>query len=558
MTNSIDTLFDKHQQTLNSALTALAERSFFTVYPEVPSGKIYGENAKKEGQAAFEARLNQPFELAQPGTDGDIGQEKSPYGFDLGISYGQSDIDVLLPAMQAQMPLWRDAGINTRTGICLEILDRLNKRSFEIGCSVMHTSGQGYVMAFQAGGPHAQDRGLEAVACAYRAMCETAGNTTWVKPQGKHDPLIIEKTYRIAPKGIGLVVACATFPTWNSYPGLFASLMTGNPVVIKPHPNAILPLAITVEVIQQVLVENGFEPHLVSLVCDEATAPITKVLAQRDEIKLIDFTGSSTFGNWLEDNARQARVYTEKAGVNSIVIDSCEQLKSVIHNLTFSLCLYSGQMCTTPQNIYIPENGIDTADEHLSFDQVAEALANGISKFLSDPARATEVLGTIVSSATLARIDAAADLGEVILASEVYHNAQFADATLRSPVLVKVQADDETKFMQELFGPIVLLIPTKDTDQSIALATKSAKTQGAITWAVYSTDTKVLAQMEDASLDACVALSCNLTGGLFVNQAAAFSDFHATGGNPAANASLTDGAFVAGRFVTVQSRRHGS
>jgi hypothetical protein len=53
-----------------------------------------------------------------------------------------------------------------------------------------------------------------------------------------------------------------------------------------------------------------------------------------------------------------------------------------------------------------------------------------------------------------------------------------------------------------------------------------------------------------------VALSENLTGGVFVNQSAAFSDFHATGANPAANACLTDPAFVAGRFRVVQSRRH--
>ena len=50
-------------------------------------------------------------------------------------------------------------------------------------------------------------------------------------------------------------------------------------------------------------------------------------------------------------------------------------------------------------------------------------------------------------------------------------------------------------------------------------------------------------------------LSCNLTGGVFVNQSAAFSDFHASGANPAANAALTDGAYVASRFRIVQSRR---
>ena len=46
-----------------------------------------------------------------------------------------------------------------------------------------------------------------------------------------------------------------------------------------------------------------------------------------------------------------------------------------------------------------------------------------------------------------------------------------------------------------------------------------------------------------------------LTGAIYVNQSAAFSDFHATGANPAANATLTDGAFVAGRFRIVQTRR---
>ncbi|NQZ11087.1 MAG: phenylacetic acid degradation protein PaaN [Algicola sp.] len=544
MTN---TLFKKHQKTLEGGLTAITERGFWTVYPEIPSGKIYGATAKADGQSAYEARLNKPFTLNQPGSTGTIGSETSPYGFELGITYPKVDIDKLLPQMQAELPAWRNAGIETRTGICLEILDRLNEASFEIGLSNMHTSGQGYAMAFQAGGPHAQDRGLEALVYAYRAMTETPATTRWVKQLGKQPALSVEKTYRIAPRGIALVVACATFPTWNSYPGLFASLVTGNPVVIKPHPGAILPLAITVEIAQQVLVENGFAPHLVSLVCDEPSAPVTKTLATKEEVKLIDFTGSSAFGNWLEDHARQARVYTEKAGVNSIVIDSYDELKPVVNNLSFSLSLYSGQMCTTPQNIYIPE---------AIFDEVAQALAGSMTKLLSNAQGASDVLGCIQSKATLARLEAATELGEVILPSKVHHHEHFADAQLRSPLLLKVDAKDEDTYMQEQFGPIVFLIPTKNTTQSIELARRSAKAQGAITWGIYSTDDAVLEQMEDASLDAGVALSCNLTGGLFVNQAAAFSDFHATGANPAANASLTEGAFVAGRFSVVQSRRH--
>lgn len=64
----------------------------------------------------------------------------------------------------------------------------------------------------------------------------------------------------------------------------------------------------------------------------------------------------------------------------------------------------------------------------------------------------------------------------------------------------------------------------------------------------------VLNHANDAAAAAGIALSCNLTGGVYVNQSAAFSDFHGTGANPATNSALTDSAFVANRFRVVQSR----
>ena len=64
------------------------------------------------------------------------------------------------------------------------------------------------------------------------------------------------------------MIGCSTFPTWNGYPGLFASLVTGNAVVIKPHPGAILPLALTASVARDVLREEGFDADLVTLAAD--------------------------------------------------------------------------------------------------------------------------------------------------------------------------------------------------------------------------------------------------------------------------------------------------
>jgi hypothetical protein len=78
-----------------------------------------------------------------------------------------------------------------------------------------------------------------------------------------------------------------------------------------------------------------------------------------------------------------------------------------------------------------------------------------------------------------------------------------------------------------------------------------------MTAAVYSRSADVVTAAREAALDLGVALSENLTGGVYVNQSAAFSDFHGTGANPAANAAFVDAAFVARRFAVVQSRRPG-
>lgn len=548
--------FERHQALLQDAVDAVARRGHWTPYPEVPSGKVYGETAHTDGKAAFDARLGKPFVLAQGATDETAGQERSPYGFDLGIAYPKLDHDTLLRASAIAAARWRKAGPQAWAGVALEILARLNQRSFEIGYATMHTTGQAFVMAFQAGGPHAQDRGLEAVAWAWRQMRDVPATALWEKPQGRNAPLRMEKHYRIVPRGTALVIGCCTFPTWNSYPGLFASLATGNTVVVKPHPGAILPLAITVEIARDVLCDAGFDRNVVMLAAHSAHDDSAATLATRPDIRIIDFTGSSANGDWLEQHARQAQVYTEKAGVNQVIVDSTDDLHGMARNLAFSLTLYSGQMCTAPQNIYIPKNGIDTPDGRVSFDTVAQAIADAVAALTADPAKALDVTGAIQNEAVLARIEKARDLGKVVLDSRPLAHPQFPHARIRTPLLVKLDGADEHAFMDEHFGPVAFVIATDDTAHSLALAGRAARERGALTLSLYARDDSLIEQVRDLAADGGVALSINLTGGVFVNQSAAFSDFHGTGANPAANASLTDAAFVANRFRIVQSRAH--
>ena len=551
-------LFERHRATLERALEVIRSREYWTPYPEVPSGSIYGETANDDGRAAFEAQRGASFALDQPGRRGEVGGERSPYGLDLDVRYPESDPDALIQSQMAAMPGWRDAGIEARAGVCLEILDRLNKRSFEMAYAVMHTTGQPFVMAFQAGGPHAQDRGLEGVAYAYAEQTRHVAEAHWEKPQGKREPLRLEKQFTIVPRGISLVVGCNTFPTWNSYPGVFASLASGNPVLIKPHHRAILPMAITVAVAREVLAEAGFDPNLVCLAVAPAEAHLASTLATRPEVRIIDYTGSTAYGQWLEANAHQAAVFTEKAGVNSIVIDSTDDLGAMARNIAFSLSLYSGQMCTAPQNLLVPRDGISVGGERVPLADVEQAIAGATDELLADPVKAVEVVGAIVNNDVLRRTEQADTLGRAILPSRPLEHPQFPDAIIRTPALIGLDAasaDSEAVYSQEWFGPLAFVIATDSTAHSLELFRRTGRSCGSITAAVYSTYDEVLREAESVALDVGVALSCNLVGNIWVNQSAAFSDFHATGANPAANASLTDGAFVASRFRIVESRR---
>ena len=547
--------YTRHEALLNRAVQAIAERTYFSAYPESASPKVYGESAKAEGDAAFEALLGKPFAFDDRfPSERLVGAETSPYGKPMGVRYSTASVDRLIECSVAAGAAWGRASVEARACVLLETLGRLNKQSFLIADAVQHTSGQSWSMAFQAGGPHAQERGLEAVAYAVAEMNRAPRETKWEKPQGKGEPIRLSKRFRIVPRGVAVAIGCATFPTWNLYPGLFASLATGNTVVVKPHPAAILPAAITVKTLREVLGEAGFDPNVALIAADEPSAPITKDLVQHPAVRIVDFTGGPAFGSWLRRSLHDKLVYTEEAGVNAIVIDSTANFRGTCDNIAFSLSLYSGQMCTAPQNMFVPKSGVDTDEGHKSFDEVARGVAAAVDRLLVDPARAATVLGAIQGEATLKRVEEAAALGRVVRPSTPIEGV----ARSATPLILAVDAGDEAAYGEERFGPISFIVATKSTADSLARAESSIRERGAITAALYTNSEAVAEAAEEAFARANVALSINLVGNIFVNQSSAFSDYHVTGGNPAGNATLTDAAFVANRFRIAPVRRMGA
>jgi phenylacetic acid degradation protein paaN len=540
-------LYLQHKELLGQAIEALSTRQFFSPYPEHP--KAYDQELDAQGKDAFGRSLNENFTQLNQDADEWIGEEVSPlWQYGIGVRYPSISIESYISNSKSAAKDWKKASIETRAGVLIESLERVRGRFFELAYATMHTTGQSFMMAFQASGPHAADRALEAIAMGMKELNRYPTDLAFSKPLGKYS-LEVQKSWKPISKGIGLVIGCSTFPTWNTVPGVYANLICGNTAIIKPHPKSILAIAIFTAELRKVLVEQGFDANVIQLAADTLANPITVALAEDPEVKLIDYTGGNSFGDYVE--TLNKTVFTEKSGINSVIVDSVNDIKAVAQNIAFSISLYSGQMCTAPQNIFISEE-IETEDGVLSFDEVAAHIVEAVKGVINHPKMGVGTLGSVQNDATIKRINKLKV--NILLAPQKVENPEAPNARIQSPTLIATEASANL-YRDECFGPMVFLVKTESTIESVAIASELAAQKGAITCLAFSTDADTQEFIEEQMNEAFVPVSFNMTGAGFVNQHAAFSDFHVTGGNPSGNASFADASFINRRFVWVGNRR---
>ena len=549
--------YKKHKDVLEAALETCATRKYWSPFTESPSGTLHPEGAHQAGKAAFEARLGNPFALEQPGEIGRTGHEISPYTQEpLGIDYPKVDVDVVMAASKAAMQGWKKIPPQERVGLCLEIAFALEKQCFENAYATMHTAGQAFLMAYSGSGPNALDRGVEALTYAYKAMTDIPGSASWTKTFGKAGEVTLEKSYRLMPRGTAIIVCCATFPMWNAYPAIFANFATGNPVIVKPHSNGILPVAIAVKKMRELLAAAGHDPNLVIMAADTRNEPITIDFLQHKNTAIIDYTGSQRFGTWIEQNCTDKLVYTETAGCNGVVIHSTDNLDGMVSGLANALCGFSSQMCTSPQNIHVPKDGFESDKGHITFDEFKALLTATITERLEQPRRAAAMCGAIQANQSLEILDKlrADGRASIALDSRPYEHPEFENARTATPLVLEVESRERELYQEEHFAPVSFLIRENNTDDALSNATSLAAEFGAISSYLYSADEAFTETAQDAFAEAGASLWCNMTIPMPINFAAAYSDYHVTGLNPAGNACLSDLAFVTSRFRIVQFR----
>jgi phenylacetic acid degradation protein paaN len=549
---------DRHARVLTRAIEVCGSREQWSAFAESPSTKIHGEEAPGRGRAAFEAYLGKPFELDQPGQCSRLGEEVSPYTMEpLGIDYPGVDVDAVCAASRQAMRSWQGVDPERRALVCIEMLKSLERRLFENAHATMHTAGQSFMMGFVGSGANALDRGMEAIVYAYKAMTDIPGRARWSRQLGPNR-VAFDKRYHFVPRGIALVMCCATFPSWNAYPAIMANLMTGNPVVLKPHPNGILPMAIVVRDMREVLAAHGFDPNLVIMAADAPEEPIAGRFFSRPDVAIIDFTGSQRFGSWLEQNISDKLLYTETSGVNSVVIESTSNLDGMVDAIAHSLCLFSAQMCTSPQNIHLGGAAIETDQGLIGANDLSAMIVERVDRKVRTPAQAAGLCGALQSQASIDMLDTlseqAAKTGPVLRDWQPYEHPDFPRARTATPLVIGTDEPDQELLRTEHFGPASFVIRHGSAEAALHHAANDAREHGAIATHAYSARDDFLDQAELAFIAAGASVTFNMTGPIPLNYAAAYSDLHVTGLNPAGNACLTDLNFVCDRFRIVQCR----
>ena len=259
------------------------------------------------------------------------------------------------------------------------------------------------------------------------------------------------------------VVACITsynFPLVNMAGKVAPALISGNTVVIKPAPQD--PLAV-IELVR-ILDEVGFPPGVVNLVTG-AGADAAAALVDSPDVDMVSFTGSTQVGTKIMEAGGKTmkRLLLELGGKGAALVLEDADVKAAIGCIQSVWAFHSGQICTAPTRAVVHRSLVEQIVEGLKM--VAPFLKVG------DPTSMDTIVGPVISGAQRGRIEAhiasaAPEGGEVLVGGD---RPDFERGYYVNPTLI-LGTNDMTCAREEIFGPVITLIPFDDEEEGIAIA----------------------------------------------------------------------------------------
>jgi len=264
------------------------------------------------------------------------------------------------------------------------------------------------------------------------------------------------------------VVGCITpynFPIVNMAGKLGPALAMGNTVIVRPasqDPLAVIDLC-------RILNDVGFPPGVINCVTGSTPASGEALVESRD-VDMISFTGSTGVGlNIAEAGGRtMKRLLLELGGKGAgLVLDDAD-IKTVVTMISSVWTFHAGQICTAPTRVIVHRSKYDALVEGLA--KMATVLKVG------DPLEKGTVVGPLITSAHRNRV-------EGYIASAREEGAEIAAGGGRpagldkgfylEPTLIAGCRPDMRVVREEIFGPVIAVVPFDDDDEGVAMANDS-------------------------------------------------------------------------------------
>ncbi|WAZ22377.1 aldehyde dehydrogenase family protein [Streptomyces cinnabarinus] len=263
------------------------------------------------------------------------------------------------------------------------------------------------------------------------------------------------------PVGVVACISSYNNPWANAAGKIAPALAMGNTVVVKPAPQDPL----SVYRMAEALEAAGVPPGAVNVVSG-ASAEVGEAVVASPDVDMVSFTGSTAVGRRIAEvcGREMKRQLMELGGKGAALVLDDADIPSAVSGIGTTFSFYSGQICTAPTRVLAHRSVYDRLVEQLA------AYAGRLK--VGDPREPDTVVGPVISAAHRDRVESYVELGRkegaVVVAGG--ERPPLATGFYIAPTLLADCTNDMRVAREEIFGPVVCVIPFEEEEEGIALA----------------------------------------------------------------------------------------
>jgi aldehyde dehydrogenase (NAD+) len=278
------------------------------------------------------------------------------------------------------------------------------------------------------------------------------------------------------PVGVVAAIIGYNYPTQLALAKLAPALAAGCTVILKAAPQ--VPL-ITLALSDIIANETEIPPGVVNVISSSQVS-VAEVLTTSPDVDAITFTGSTPTGRRImaAASATIKRVFLELGGKSALVVLDDADLQGPAMVAAFAGCSHAGQGCAITTRIVVPR------EKHDEFVQVAAGMLGAVT--YGDPTDPNIYMGPLITEQQREKVH-----GIVTRAVEAGATLVTGGAPVDGPgyfyqptLLANVDPDSEVA-QEELFGPVIAVIPHDGDDDAVQIANNSIY---GLSGGVYSAD----------------------------------------------------------------------